>query len=162
MVKKIYISLWFDKDAREAAEYYISIFRKSKIKEITYYDEPSSRASGQPYGSVMTVLFELEGLRFLALNGGPMFKFTPAISIVLNCDTQEEIDYYWEKLSRGGSKDMCGWLTDKYGISWQIVTPKLDRMLQSKNKKKSSRAMEAMLKMRKIDIKKLQEAFNGN
>ncbi len=150
--------LWFDDKAEEAATFYTSVFKNSKIGKIARYDEAGEKASGRPTGSVMTVEFQLEGQEFVALNGGPMFKFTEAISFVVNCETQEEVDYYWEKLSAGGKEVQCGWLTDKYGLSWQIVPTVLGELLSDKDAAKAQRVMQAMLKMVKLDIKKLKQA----
>ena len=150
--------LWFDDKAEEAATFYTSVFKNSKIGKIARYDEAGEKASGRPTGSVMTVEFQLEGQEFVALNGGPMFKFTEAISFVVNCETQEEVDYYWEKLSAGGKEVQCGWLTDKYGLSWQIVPTVLGELLSDKDAAKAQRVMQAMLKMVKLDVKKLKQA----
>ena len=157
-MQKITPFLWFDNQAEEAAKFYTSIFKNSKIGKIARYDEAGEKASGRPKGSVMTVEFQLEGQEFVALNGGPHFKFTEAISFVVNCETQEEVDYYWEKLSAGGKEVQCGWLKDKYGLSWQIVPTVLGELLSDKDAAKSQRVMQAMLKMVKLDIKKLKEA----
>lgn len=151
---KISPFLWFDNQAEEAAKFYTSIFKNSKIKNVSRYPE----GSPAPAGTVMVVSFELDGRGFLALNGGPMFKFTEAISLVVNCENQEEIDYYWEKLSAGGKEVQCGWLKDKYGLSWQVVPKAMDKLMGSSNPEKAKRAMAAMMKMVKIDIKKLEEA----
>ncbi len=145
-LQKISPFLWFDNQAEEAVKFYTSNFKNSKILTITHYGEEGAKAAGRPVGSVMTVVFELEGHEFIALNGGPVFTFSPAISFVMNCKTQKEVDELWEKLSEGGEKDRCGWLKDKYGVSWQIVPTVLDKMLQDKDPKKSRRVMEAMLK----------------
>jgi predicted 3-demethylubiquinone-9 3-methyltransferase (glyoxalase superfamily) len=153
--------LWFDHQAEEAANFYASIFRNSKIGHVTRYDEAGAKASGQPRGSAMTVAFQLDGQDFVALNGGPHFKFTEAVSFVVNCQTQEEVDRYWEKLSAGGDEkaQQCGWLKDKYGLSWQIVPVVIFEMLQDKDPKKSGRVMEALLQMKKPDIKALKQAY---
>jgi predicted 3-demethylubiquinone-9 3-methyltransferase (glyoxalase superfamily) len=151
--------LWFDDKAEEAVNFYTSIFKNSKIKSVTRYGEEGAKAAGRPKGSVMTVVFEIEGQEFVALNGGPVFTFSPAISFLVNCKTQKEVDELWEKLSEGGEKNQCGWLKDKYGMSWQIVPTVLGEMLQDKDPKKSRRVMEAMLKMNKIDIKILKQAY---
>ncbi len=144
--------LWFDTQAEEAATFYVSIFRTSKIETVSRYGE----AGPGPKGSVMVVKFRLNGQEFTALNGGPQFKFTPAISFLVNCDTQEEVDELWEKLSAGGRKDRCGWLQDKFGVSWQIVPTALGRLMS--DPAKSKRVMQAMLQMDKIDIRRLEEA----
>jgi predicted 3-demethylubiquinone-9 3-methyltransferase (glyoxalase superfamily) len=160
-MQKITPDLWFDNNAEEAAKFYTSIFKNSKIIHIARYGEAAAKVSGRPKGTVMTVIFELEGQRFMALNGGPIFKFSPAISFLVNCETQEEVDELWEKLSEGGEKEQCGWLKDKYGVSWQIVPNALGEMLQDKDAKKSERVMEAMLQMKKIDIDGLKKAYAG-
>jgi predicted 3-demethylubiquinone-9 3-methyltransferase (glyoxalase superfamily) len=154
-MQKITPFLWFNDNAEEAVNFYISVFKNSKIKTITRYGD---KGPG-PKGSVMTVSFELNGNPFIALNGGPVFQFTEAISFVVDCDTQEEIDYLWHNLtSDGGQPSQCGWLKDKYGLSWQIVPPILGELL-SKEPKKSARVMEAMLTMTKIDIATLKQAY---
>jgi predicted 3-demethylubiquinone-9 3-methyltransferase (glyoxalase superfamily) len=157
-MQKITPFLWFDDNAEEAVKFYTSIFKNSKIGKIARYDEAGEKAAGQPAGSVMTVEFRLEGQEFVALNGGPHFKFTEAISFVVNCQTQKEVDYYWEKLSEGGKEVQCGWLKDKFGLSWQIVPTVLGELLSDKDAAKSQRVMQAMLKMVKLDIKKLKQA----
>ena len=154
--QKITPFLWFDDKAEEAVKFYVSLFKNSKIGSITRYGEAGAAASGRPKGTVMTVAFQLEGQAFTALNGGPHFKFTEAISLVVNCKTQEEVDELWEKLSGGGEKGQCGWLKDKYGLSWQIVPTVLGEMLQDKDARKSERVMNALLKMNKIEIKALK------
>jgi predicted 3-demethylubiquinone-9 3-methyltransferase (glyoxalase superfamily) len=158
-MQKITPFLRFDDKAEDAVNFYTSIFNNSKILNITRYGEEAAKAAGRPKGSVMTVVFELEGQEFIALNGGPVFTFSPAISFVVNCKTQKEIDDLWEKLSEGGEKGQCGWLKDKYGVSWQIVPTVLGEMLQDKDPKKSRRVMEAILKMDKIDIETLKQAY---
>jgi predicted 3-demethylubiquinone-9 3-methyltransferase (glyoxalase superfamily) len=157
-MQKITPFLWFDDNAEEAVKFYTSIIKNSKIGKIARYDEAGEKAAGRPAGSVMTVEFQLEGQEFVALNGGPHFKFTEAISFVVNCETQEEVDYYWEKLSHGGKEVQCGWLKDKYGLSWQIVPTVLGELLSDKDAAKAQRVMQAMLKMVKLDIKKLKRA----
>jgi predicted 3-demethylubiquinone-9 3-methyltransferase (glyoxalase superfamily) len=157
-MQKITPFLWFDDNAEEAVKFYSSIFKNSKIGKIARYDKAGEKAAGRPAGSVMTVEFQLEGQEFVALNGGPHFKFTEAISFVVNCETQEEVDYYWEKLSQGGKEVQCGWLKDKYGLSWQIVPTVLGELLSGKDAAKAQRVMDAMLKMVKLDIKKLKQA----
>ena len=155
-MQKITPFLWFDNQAEEAANFYTSIFKNnSKILFISRYGE----AGPGPKGSVMVVKFQLFGQEFLALNGGPLFKFTEAVSFEVNCETQEEVDEYWEKLSAGGQKSRCGWLKDKYGLSWQIVPTILGKLLQDKDPEKAKRVMQEMLQMTKIDIKKLQQAY---
>ena len=158
-MQKITPFLWFDNQAEEAASFYTSVFKNSKIGSVARYGEEGAEVSGQPKGTVMTVEFELEGQKFVALNGGPYFTFSPAISFVVNCETQEELDWLWEKLSEGGEKQRCGWLRDKYGVSWQIVPAALGRMLQDKDAGKSKRVMKALLQMDKIDIKTLKQAY---
>lgn len=152
--QKVTPFLWFDTQAEEAANFYISIFKNSKIGKTSRYGE----AGPGPKGSVMVISFQLEGLEFTALNGGPQFKFTPAISLMVNCDTQEEVDHFWEKLSAGGRKDRCGWLQDKYGLSWQIVPTALSRLMSTPDREKANRVMQAMLKMDKLDIATLERA----
>jgi predicted 3-demethylubiquinone-9 3-methyltransferase (glyoxalase superfamily) len=158
-MQKITPFLWFDDEAEEAANFYVSVFKNSKIGSITRYDEEVAKASGRPEGSVMTVAFQLDGQEFTALNGGPQFKFTEAISFVVNCETQQEVDELWGKLSEGGEESQCGWLKDKYGLSWQIVPTILMEMLQDKDAEKSKRVTQAMLQMNKLDIKTLRRAY---
>ena len=162
-MQKITPFLWFDNQAEEAVNFYVSLFWNSKIVSVTRYDEAGAAASGRPKGSVMTIAFKLHGQEFVALNGGPVFKFTEAISFVVNCKTQKEVDRLWEKLSEGGDKNaqQCGWLKDKYGLSWQIVPTVLGKMLQDKDPKKSERVMKAMLQMKKIEIAGLKKAYEG-
>jgi predicted 3-demethylubiquinone-9 3-methyltransferase (glyoxalase superfamily) len=158
-MQKITPFLWFDDKAEEAAKFYVSIFKKSKIGTITRYGEAGAEVSGRPKGTAMVVTFKLNGQEFMALNGGPHFKFSEAISFVVNCQTQREVDRLWEKLSEGGEEGQCGWLKDKYGLSWQIVPTVLGKMMQDKDAQKSERVMSAMLKMQKIDIKILKQAY---
>ncbi|MBI5664628.1 MAG: VOC family protein [Nitrospirae bacterium] len=160
-MQKITPCLWFDNQAEEAVNFYVSIFKNSKIMSVARYGEAGAEVSGRPKGSVMTIVFQLEGQEFMALNGGPIFKFNEAISLIVNCKTQAEVDVLWEKLSRGGDKNaqVCGWLKDKYGLSWQIVPTVLGEMLQDKDADKSERVMTAMLQMKKIDIKTLKQAY---
>jgi predicted 3-demethylubiquinone-9 3-methyltransferase (glyoxalase superfamily) len=158
-MQKISPFLWFDDKAEEAVNLYVSIFKNSKITGITRYGEAGSEVAGRPKGTVMTIEFLLDGQEFVALNGGPVFTFTPAISFVVNCETQEEVDRLWEKLSEGGEIEQCGWLRDKYGVSWQIVPTILGEMLQDKNTERSERVMKAMLQMKKINIKALEQAY---
>jgi predicted 3-demethylubiquinone-9 3-methyltransferase (glyoxalase superfamily) len=153
--------LWFDNQAEEAANFYVSIFKQSKIGAITRYDDESSKAAGRPKGSVMTVEFELDGQKFTALNGGPLFKFTEAISFVVNCENQKEVDHFWDKLSAGGEEVQCGWLKDRFGVSWQVVPTVLVELLQDKDPERSRRVMSAMLKMKKLDIDALQKAHQA-
>ncbi len=150
--------LWFDGQAEEAARFYVSLFRNSKITAITRYSDAAAKASGNPAGSVMTVAFELEGREFVALNGGPHYKFTEAVSFAVSCETQKEVDDYWARLTEGGEEGPCGWLKDRYGLSWQITPTILPRLLSDPDPKKAQHAMTAMLQMRKIDIKALQQA----
>ena len=157
-MQKITPFLWFDDQAEKAVKFYTSIFKNSRIGKIARYDKAGEKAAGRPAGSVMTVEFQLEGQEFLALNGGPHFKFTEAISFVVNCKTQAEVNRFWKKLSAGGQEVQCGWLKDKYGLSWQIVPTVLGGLLTDKDAVKSQRVMEAMLKMVKLDIKKLKQA----
>lgn len=159
MMQKITPCLWFDDKAEGAAKFYVSIFKNSKLGNISRYGEAGAEVSGRPKGSVMTATFEIEGQEFVALNGGPHFKFSEAISFMVKCETQKEIDEMWEKLSQGGEKGQCGWLKDKYGLSWQIVVPVLDGMLRDKDVKKSERVMKAILQMSKIDIETLKQAY---
>ena len=155
--------LWFDTQAEEAARFYTGIFKNSSIVAITHYGEAGREAHRMPAGTVMTVEFELNGQSFTALNGGPHFKFNEAISFQIMCKTQEEVDYYWNKLSLGGDPNaqQCGWLKDKFGLSWQVVPTAMVEMLNDPDKEKSGRAMEAMLKMKKLDIAELKRAFEG-
>ncbi len=158
-MQKITPFLWFDDQAEEAVKFYTSVFKNSKIGRILRYSEEAAKASGRPAGSVLTVEFEIEGQRFTALNGGPQFEFNESVSFVVNCDTQEEVDYFWEKLTAdGGQESQCGWLKDKFGLSWQVVPTVLIDMLHDKDSKKSERVTAAMLQMKKIDINKLKEA----
>jgi predicted 3-demethylubiquinone-9 3-methyltransferase (glyoxalase superfamily) len=160
---KIAPCLWFDDQAEEAAGFYTAIFRNSRIVNTTRYGEAGREIHGKPAGTVMTVAFELEGQTFTALNGGPSFKFNEAISFQIDCETQEEVDYYWEKLSAGGDEraQQCGWLKDRYGVSWQVVPTALLEMLNDLDTEKSQRAMTAMLRMKKIDIDELKRAYAG-
>jgi predicted 3-demethylubiquinone-9 3-methyltransferase (glyoxalase superfamily) len=161
-MQKITSNLWFDNEAEEAAKYYVSIFKNAKIGRISRYGKEGYEIHQMPAGTVMTVEFTLEGQKFLALNGGPIFKFNEAISFIVNCETQEEVDYYWNKLSEGGDKNaqQCGWLKDKYGLSWQIVPTVLSDMITDSDSKKSQSVMKALLKMKKLDIQKLEEAYH--
>ena len=156
-MKNITPFLWFDDKAEEAMNFYVSIFKNSKVGSVTRYGE----AGPGPKGTVMTATFELDGQGFIALNGGPHFKFTEAISFSVDCKTQEEVDELWERLSQGGQKSQCGWLKDKYGLSWQIVPSVLGELLGDKDPEKSKRVMQAMLKMTKLDIRTLKQAYEG-
>src|SRR5216110_57740 len=161
-MQKITPFLWFDNQAEEAAKFYTSVFKNSKIGRILRYDEASAKAAGRPAGSVLTVEFEIEGQKFTALNGGPQFKFNESVSFVVNCETQKEVDYFWEKLtSHGGEESACGWLKDKYGLSWQVTPTVLIDMLHDKDSEKAERVMKAMLQMQRIDIEKLKVAYLG-
>lgn len=155
-MQKITPFLWFDNNAEEAMNFYVSIFKNSKVLNVMRYGD----AGPGPKGTVMAATFQLEGQEFQALNGGPQYTFTPAISLFVNCETQQEVDVLWEKLSEGGRIDQCGWLQDKFGLSWQIIPSILGKLLQDKDPKKSSRVMKAMLQMKKIDSKKLQQAYD--
>ena len=155
-MQKIVPFLWFDGNAEEAMNFYVSVFKDSTVLSVTRYGE----AGPGKKGTVMSCTFQLEGQDFYALNGGPQFKFTPAISLFVNCETQQEIDALWKTLSAGGREDQCGWLQDKYGLSWQIIPTALGRMLGDKDAKKATAAMKAMLQMKKLDIKGLQQAYD--
>ncbi len=160
---KITSFLWFDGEAEEAAKYYIGIFKNSKIKRIAHYGEAGKEIHGRPPGSVMVVEFELNGQPFAALNGGPVFKFNEAVSFVVNCKDQKEVDYYWEKLGAGGdpAARQCGWLKDKYGLSWQVAPEGMDAALNDPDPVRAERSMQAMLGMKKIDIAELRAAADG-
>lgn len=151
--------LWFDDKAEEAARFYVSIFKNSKLGHMTRYGEAGSKVSGRPKDSVTTVTFEIEGQEFVALNGGPLFKFTEAVSFMVKCHSQEEIDEMWSKLSEGGEEGPCGWLKDKYGLSWQIVVPVWDEMLRDKDAARSERVMAAILQMSKPDLAKIRHTY---
>ena len=155
-MKRITPFLWFDGKAEEAMNFYVSVFKNSKVGSVTRFGE----GGPGPKGSVMTATFELDGQEFMALNGGPEFKFTEAISFYVNCETQEEVDELWEKLSKGGEKGQCGWLKDRFGLSWQIIPSTLGKLLRDKDAEKSKRVMKAMLQMQKIDVKKLKQAYD--
>ena len=161
-MQKITPFLWFDGQAEEAAKFYASIFKNSKVGRILHYGEEVAKVSesGRPVGSVLTIEFEIAGEKFVALNGGPQFKFNESVSFVVNCETQEEVDYFWMKLtSDGGEESQCGWLKDKFGVSWQITPTILIDMLHDKDSERAERVMKAMLQMQKIDIKKLKNAY---
>jgi predicted 3-demethylubiquinone-9 3-methyltransferase (glyoxalase superfamily) len=160
-MQKISPFLWFDSNAEEAINLYVSIFKNSKIVNVSRYGEEGAKVSGRPKGSVMTATIELNGQTFMVLNGGPMFRFTEAISFFVNCETQEEVDFFWEKLSDGGSESQCGWLKDKFGVSWQIVPSALGKLLGDKDPAKSEKVMQAMLQMKKIVIADLQRAYES-
>jgi len=156
-MQKITPFLWFDGRAEEAANFYTSVFKNSKIGTVSRYGE----GGPGPKGSVMSATFQLEGQEFIALNGGPQYSFTPAISFFIHCETQEEVDHYWDKLSEGGRTVQCGWLQDKFGLSWQVVPTILSKLLNDKDPAKSKRVMQAMLKMIKLDIQGLKDAYEG-
>lgn len=156
-MQKITPYLWFDNNAEEAINFYISIFKDAKMTECARW----GKGGPVPEGSIMTAAFELAGQKFLALNGGPMFKFTEAVSFLVDCKDQEEVDYYWNKLTEGGAEQPCGWLKDKYGLSWQIIPKQLSELISHTDREKAGRALQAMLQMKKIDIAKLQAAFDG-
>jgi predicted 3-demethylubiquinone-9 3-methyltransferase (glyoxalase superfamily) len=161
-MQKITPFLWFDHEAENAVKFYTSIFKNSKVGRILRYGEEAAKISegDRPMGSVLTIEFEIEGQKFVALNGGPQFKFNESVSFVVNCETQDEVDYFWEKLTAdGGQESACGWLKDKFGVSWQVTPGVLIDMLHDKDAEKSERVMHAMLQMQKIDIKTLKEAY---
>ena len=161
-MQKITPFLWFDHQAEEAAKFYTSVFKNSKVGRILRYDEATAKAAGGPVGSVLTIEFEIEGQKFTALNGGPQFKFNESVSFVVYCETQDEVDYFWQKLTADdGQESECGWLRDKFGLSWQITPTVLIEMLHDKDPKKSGRVMNAMMQMQKIDISKLKAAYAG-
>ena len=154
--------MWFDDQAEDAANFYTSIFKNSNIGRIFRHTEEAAEKTGLPVGSVLTIEFEIEGQKFVALNGGPLFKFNESISFVINCETQEEVDYFWGKLTAdGGEESACGWLKDKFGMSWQVTPTVLIDMLNDSDEDKSGRVMQAMLQMRKIDVKALKDAYHG-
>lgn len=161
-MQKITPFLWFNTEAEEAAKFYTSIFPGSKILKTTRYSDSASKAAGMPAGAVMTIVFQLQGQTFTAINGGPQFRFTEAVSFVINCDSQDEIDHYWDNLSEGGdpNSQQCGWLKDKYGLSWQVVPTALGQMMSDPST--AGKVMSALLKMKKLDIKTLQEAGNNS
>jgi predicted 3-demethylubiquinone-9 3-methyltransferase (glyoxalase superfamily) len=160
-MQKITPFFWFDSQAEEAVNFYVSVFKNSKVGNITRYNAEVAKTSGRPEGSVLTIDFQLEGQDFIALNGGPQFKFTEAISFSVDCKTQEEVDEFWAKLSEGGEEGPCGWLKDKFGLSWQIVPTVLTEMLQDKDPEKAGRVTHAMLQMKKLDIAALRQAYEG-
>jgi predicted 3-demethylubiquinone-9 3-methyltransferase (glyoxalase superfamily) len=155
-MQKITPFLWFDGKAEEAMNFYVSVFKNSKVVRVSRYGD----AGPGPKGTVMSATFQLDGQEFLALNGGPQFTFSPAISFFVNCETQAEVDELWEQLSAGGEKNRCGWLTDRYGLSWQIIPSVLGKLLQDKDVEKANRVMKAMLQMDKVDIRRLQQAYD--
>jgi len=158
-VQKITPNLWFDDKAEEAARFYVSIFKDSKILNVARYTDAGAKAAGRPKGSAMTVAFQIAGQEFVGLNGGPVFKFSEAVSFIVNCETQREVDDMWERLTDGGEESVCGWLKDRFGVSWQVVPTTLGEMLQDKDSKKAERVMAALLQMKKIDIQTLQRAY---
>jgi predicted 3-demethylubiquinone-9 3-methyltransferase (glyoxalase superfamily) len=162
-MQKIAPCLWFDDQAEEAARFYTSVFKNSRIGKIVRYGHEGQEVHGKPVGTVMTVQFEINGQPFTALNGGPVFQFTEAISFQVLCNTQEEVDYYWSRLSEGGDEkaQQCGWLKDKYGVSWQVVPKILDQLVGDPDSEKSQRAMKALLQMKKLDIEALKRAYEG-
>jgi predicted 3-demethylubiquinone-9 3-methyltransferase (glyoxalase superfamily) len=162
-IQRISPCMWFDSEAEQAARFYTGIFKNSRIVTITRYGKAGFETHHRPAGSVMVVVFELDRQEFTALNGGPLFKFNEAISFQVNCETQDEIDYYWQKLSAGGDPkaQQCGWLKDKYGLSWQVVPTMMAELFKDENSAKSQRAMEAMLRMKKLDIAELKSAAAG-
>jgi len=161
-MQKISPFLWFDSQAEEAVNFYTSVFKNSKVGRILRYSEEAAKASGQPIGSVLTIEFEIDGQKLVALNGGPQFKFNESVSFVVNCETQDEVDYFWEKLTAdGGQESACGWLKDKFGLSWQVTPIVLIDMLHDKDSEKAERVMHAMMQMQKIDIEKLKAAYAG-
>ncbi|HWQ96025.1 MAG TPA: VOC family protein [Candidatus Methylomirabilis sp.] len=162
-MQKITPCLWFDGQAEEAVNFYASIFKNSKIGNITRYGKEGYEIHGKEAGTVLTVDFEIEGQPFTAINGGPVFKFNEAISFVVHCKTQKEVDYYWKKLTEGGDEkaQQCGWLKDKYGVSWQIVPDVLGEMLQDRDAAKSERVMKSLLQMKKLDVEELERAYRG-
>jgi predicted 3-demethylubiquinone-9 3-methyltransferase (glyoxalase superfamily) len=162
MTQKITPFLWFDNNAEEAVAFYTKVFKNSSVGKQSEYDEASSDVSGQPKGSVMVVEFEIFGQKFIALNGGPHFKFNEAVSFVIDCKDQAEVDYYWNILiADGGQESQCGWLKDKFGLSWQVTPSVMSQLVGGPDKEGSKRAMDAMLKMKKLDIQKLQDAYDG-
>lgn len=162
-MQKITPNLWFDTNAEEAVSFYTSVFRNSRTGNISHYGKEGFEVHGMPEGTVLTIEFYLEDQKFVALNGGPHFKFNEAISLMVNCETQEEIDYYWDKLSEGGDPkaQQCGWLKDKYGLSWQVVPSRIDELLGRGTNEKSERLMKALLQMKKLDMDELQRAYDG-
>jgi predicted 3-demethylubiquinone-9 3-methyltransferase (glyoxalase superfamily) len=159
--QKITPCLWFDSEAEEAANFYVSIFKNSRIGSVNRYGKEGRDVHGKPAGSVMSVEFEIEGQKFVGLNGGPQFKFTEAVSFQIHCQTQDEVDYYWNRLTQGGQEVACGWLKDKFGLSWQVVPTQLFEMLSDKDAAKTGRVTKAFLKMKKFDIAALRRAFEG-
>lgn len=162
-IQKITANFWFEAQAEEAVEFYVSIFKDAKIGRTTRYTKEGFEIHGMPEGSVMTIDFQLEGQEFIALNGGPAFTFNEAVSFVINCGSQDEVDYYWDKLSEGGdaTAQVCGWLKDKYGVSWQVVPSQLNEMLDNADTAKVERVTRALLEMKKMDLEELQKTYEG-
>jgi predicted 3-demethylubiquinone-9 3-methyltransferase (glyoxalase superfamily) len=161
-MRQLVPNLWFDNEAEDAAKFYTSIFKDSKITNVSYYPEAATAVSGKPAGSVLTVDFELEGNRFTALNGGPEFKFNESISFVIECEDQREIDYFWERLTGdGGEESMCGWLKDRFGVSWQVVPKRLNDMMADKDQRKVEAVTAAFMPMRKLDLEQLERAYTS-
>jgi predicted 3-demethylubiquinone-9 3-methyltransferase (glyoxalase superfamily) len=162
-MQKISSCLWFDNQAEEAVNFYISIFKDSRVGKVSRYGKQGFEQHHMPEGTIMTVEFWLDGQKFLALNGGPVFRFNEAVSFVVNCESQEEVNYYWDKLSEGGDPNaqMCGWLKDKFGLSWQVVPTAMSELMSSPDREKAGRTMNAMLKMKKLDLPALRRAFEG-
>lgn len=154
-------NLWFDNEAEDAANFYTSVFKNSKILETTRYPEAATEVSGKKAGSVLTVEFEIQGQRFVALNGGPDFKFNESVSFIITCEDQKEVDYYWQKLTDGGEESMCGWLKDRFGVSWQVVPERLNEILRDSNQKKVEAATAAFLQMQKLDIAEIEKAYKS-
>ncbi|MBA3649189.1 MAG: VOC family protein [Chitinophagales bacterium] len=163
-MQKITLNLWFDKQAEEAVNFYTSVFKNSSIIRTTRYGKEGYEIHKMPEGTIMTIEFELEGQKFIALNGGPVFTFNEAISFIVNCENQDEVDYYWDKLCEGGDKkaQQCGWLKDKFGLSWQVAPTLLPELLSDSDHKKSERVMKVMLQMKKLDVHALRQAYEGN
>lgn len=160
-MQKITPCLWFDTQAEEAVAFYTTVFRTTEVTAVTRYDAAGANASGMPEGSVLTITFRLDGQDFMALNGGPVFHFTPAVSFIVSCKDQPEVDRFWERLSDGGEKGECGWLKDRFGVSWQVVPAMLDTMMRDADLARAGRVMRALLSMKKIDIAALEQAYHG-
>jgi predicted 3-demethylubiquinone-9 3-methyltransferase (glyoxalase superfamily) len=161
MKQRITPFLWFDGNAEEAVKFYTSIFKKSKIRQVSRYPKAAANATGRTAGSLMTIVFELDGQKFMAMNGGSGHKFNDAISLMVHCKDQKELDYYWKKLSAGGEEVVCGWLKDKYGVSWQVVPKAIGKWISSKDPARTQRVMEQVMKLTKLDFKKLKHAYAG-
>lgn len=160
-MQKIIPNLWFENDPKEAVDFYLSVFKDSKLNYVTHYTEASAKVSGKPAGETMSISFTLNDMEIIAINGGPLFKFSEAVSLMIECEAQEEIDYYWNALTDGGSERPCGWLKDKYGFSWQVSPKILDEMIKNDDSQKADRAFQAMVSMKKLDIAELERAYNG-